>query len=121
MGNWFDSHYQLQALVPCGLPTHNNISPQLVHRLLANDGLVSPIPFSHHVPREIFHNSPQDMTAMIMADMGNKTSSPAANASSLKVAAPSTTPSRRSWPQVIVKDGEIWCLNIQILFEGQAH
>jgi hypothetical protein len=104
--------------VPPVLPTHHNIPPPLLNRSLANDDVASPVPFSHHVPREFCHNSPQDATAMLTMDTGIKTPSPTANASSLQVAAPSTTLSHCSWSTFIAKDSEIQGLNIQLYVKG---
>jgi hypothetical protein len=50
---------------------------------------------------------------MTASSMVSKTPSPAENALTLTSAAPSTTSSRRSWPQVIAKDGEIQRINIE--------
>jgi hypothetical protein len=54
-GNYFDSHYKLQAPVPPEVPpTHNNPHMPLDNDSFANNGVTaSPLPFSPHLPREL--------------------------------------------------------------------
>jgi hypothetical protein len=51
--------------------------------------------------------------------MGDMIPPPSANALSLQSAAPSSTATRRSWSQVIVKDAEIQRLNIQLCLKNK--
>jgi hypothetical protein len=51
--------------------------------------------------------------------MGDMTPPPSANVLTLQSAAPSSTSTRRSWSHVIVKDGEIQRLNIQLCLKNK--
>jgi hypothetical protein len=90
-GNWFDSHYELQAPVPPEAPPpHNN---PLVNESFGNNGVAESAVLPPRVPIELLDNPPKDSTAMSMGDM---TPPPSANALALQSAAPSSTATRRS-------------------------
>jgi hypothetical protein len=117
-GNWFDSHYKLQAPVPPQVPpTHSNPHMPLDNDSLANNFVMaSPLPCYHHVLRELCHNPPHDSTTMSMGDM---TPPPVANALTLQSAAPLSASTRRSWSHVIVKEGDIQRLHIHLCLKDK--
>jgi hypothetical protein len=51
--------------------------------------------------------------------IGDMTPPPSENALTLQPATPSSTATRRSWSQVIAKDAEIQCLNMQLCLKNK--